>query len=46
MRVLNYSELDEVQGGVPPVVVAAIWLGRAGAVGGLISLGYYFYNRK
>lgn len=45
MRIIEESEFESVSGGFPPIIMAAMWLGRAGAVGGLIGLGYYFYNR-
>jgi len=45
MRTLENSEVAAVSGGAVPLVVAAMWLGRAGAVGGLISTAYYFYSR-
>lgn len=46
MKTLTHSEVNTVNGGGIPLVVAATWLGRAGAVGSLIGLGYYFYNRQ
>ncbi|GGZ35861.1 class IIb bacteriocin, lactobin A/cerein 7B family [Shewanella chilikensis] len=46
MTELNKSEIVKVSGGFAPVVVAAMWLGRAGAVAGLAAFGYYFYNRE
>lgn len=46
MTELHRSEMLKVSGGVAPVVIAAMWLGRAGAVAGLAAFGYYFYNRE
>ncbi|WP_280963582.1 hypothetical protein [Ferrimonas balearica] len=44
MKELSVSELNIVVGG-HPIAIAAMWLGRAGAVGSLGALAYYFYER-
>lgn len=41
---LREDEIVSVNGG-HPLLLAAVILGRAGAVGGLIGLGYYFSQR-